>query len=115
MSSALDIAVAEASLDRLSELARDVLARCRARGATQAEVGLNEDRGLNVGVRMGEVETIEYTRDRGLSLTVYFGQRKASASTADLQGESIETTIAQACAMDFLISLNPTSSFLINS
>lgn len=99
MSSALDIAVAEASLDRLSELARDVLARCRARGATQAEVGLNEDRGLNVGVRMGEVETIEYTRDRGLSLTVYFGQRKASASTADLQGESIETTIAQACAI----------------
>ena len=99
MSSALDIAVAEASLDRLSELARDVLARCRARGATQAEVGLNEDRGLNVGVRMGDVETIEYTRDRGLSLTVYFGQRKASASTADLHGESIETTIAQACAI----------------
>jgi PmbA protein len=99
VSAALDIIAAEASLDRLSELARDVLARCRARGATQAEVGLNEDRGLNVGVRMGEAETIEHTRDRGLSLTVYFGQRKASASTADLDAGSIETTIAQACAI----------------
>jgi PmbA protein len=99
VSAALDIVAAEASLDRLSEIARDVLARCRARGATQAEVGLNEDRGLNVGVRMGEAETIEYTRDRGLSVTVYFGQRKAGASTADLDAGSIETTIEQACAI----------------
>jgi len=88
-----------ARLEQLAELARDVLARCRKRGASQAEVGLNEDRGLNVSVRLGEVETIEYTRDRGLSLTVYFGQRKGSASTADLDPASIETTIDQACAI----------------
>ena len=84
---------------RLSQLAEDVLARCRARGATQAEVDLNEDRGLSVGVRLGEAETIEYTRDRGLSLTVYFGGRKASASTADLDPASIQATIEQACAI----------------
>ena len=89
----------DAGFERLAELARDVLARCKARGASAAEVGLNEDRGLNVGVRMGEVETIEHTRDRGLSLTVYFGQRKAHASTADLDPASIETTLAQACAI----------------
>jgi PmbA protein len=99
VSAALDSDTPTATLDRLSELARDVLARCRARGASQAEVGLNEDRGLNVGVRMGDVETIEHTRDRGLSLTVFFGQRKASASTADLDLASIETTIDQACAI----------------
>lgn len=89
----------QATLDRLSGIARDVLARCAARGASQAEVGLNEDRGLAVGVRMGEVETIEHTRDRGLSITVYFGKRKASASTADLDPGSIDTTIDQACAI----------------
>lgn len=92
-------ATPQATLDRLSDLARDVLARCAARGASQAEVGLNEDRGLAVGVRMGEVETIEHTRDRGLSITVYFGKRKASASTADLDPGSIDTTIDQACAI----------------
>ncbi len=86
-------------LDGLAELARDVLARCRSCGASQAEVGLNDDRGLSVNVRMGEVETIEHTRDRGLSLTVFFGHRKGSASTADLDPRSIETTIQQACAI----------------
>jgi PmbA protein len=55
--------------------------------------------GLAVNVRMGEVETLEYTHDRGLSLTVFFDQRKGSASTADLDPASIETTIEQACAI----------------
>lgn len=88
-----------ARLDELAGLATEVLAECRRRGAGQAEVGLSEDQGLNAQVRLGEVETIEYTRDRGLSLTVYFGKRKGSASTADLHPESIRTTIEQACAI----------------
>ncbi|MCK7594854.1 metalloprotease PmbA [Pseudomarimonas salicorniae] len=90
---------AASRLDQLASIAEDVLSRCRARGASQAEVGLNEDAGLSANVRMGEVETIEYNRDRGLSLTVYFGQRKGSASTADLDPASIELTIDQACAI----------------
>ena len=36
---------------------------------------------------MGEVETVEHTRDRGVALTVYFGRRKGSASTADVRAE----------------------------
>jgi PmbA protein len=84
---------------RLSELAEAAVRRCRALGADQVEVGAHEDAGLAVNVRMGEVETVEHTRDRGLSVTVYFGQRKASASTADLDPGSIETTLTQACAI----------------
>ncbi len=84
---------------RLAELAEDALKRCRALGADQAEVGVNEDSGLSVNVRMGEVETVEHTRDRGLSITVYFGGRKGSASTADLDLASIETSVQQACAI----------------
>jgi PmbA protein len=88
-----------ADIERLADLARDVVARCRQKGASQSEVGMNLDRGLNVNVRMGEVETVEHTRDRGVSITVYFGKRKGSASTADLQPESIATTVDQACAI----------------
>ncbi len=88
-----------ARLGILSEMASEVLARCTALGARQAEVGVSEDRGLDVGVRMGDVETLQYRRDRGLSLTVYFGQRKGSASTADFDPDSIATTIEQACAI----------------
>lgn len=92
-------ATPEAILAQLSDIAERVLVRCKTKGARQAEVGLNQDRGLAVNVRVGEVETLEYTHDRGLSLTVFFDQRKGSASTADLDPASIETTIEQACAI----------------
>lgn len=86
-------------LDHLSELSRRLLAEAKRRGASQAEVSCSEERGLNVNVRMGEVETVESTRDRGIAVTVYFGQRKGSASTADLREESLEATVEQACAI----------------
>ncbi len=86
-------------LDRLAEAAEDLLRRCRARGASQAEVSCSEEHGLSVDVRMGEVETVEATRDRGIAVTVYFGKRKGSASTADLRPESLEATVEQACAI----------------
>ena len=61
------------------------LPRRRATGASQAEADASLQRGLTVTVRLGEVDTIEYHRDRGLSVTVYFGKSKGSASTADLR------------------------------
>lgn len=88
-----------AQLDRLANLAEDVIRRCRAAGATEAEVGASVDTGLNVNVRLGEVETVEHSRDRAFGVTVYFGKRKGSASTADLQPDSIAKTIEQACAI----------------
>lgn len=89
----------QARLARLSDLAQRMLQKARAAGASQAEVNCNEDTGLAVNVRMGEVETVEATRDRGVSITVYFGQRKGSASSADLREDSLAATVAQACAI----------------
>ncbi len=86
-------------LDRLSALSEDVLKRCKAKGASEVDVGIGVDVGLSVSVRLGEIESIEHNRDRGLSLTVYFGKRKGSASTADLNPDSIEKTIEHACAI----------------
>lgn len=88
-----------ARLDALADISQRLLARARELGASQAEVTCSEERGLDVNVRMGEVETVESTRDRGIAITVYFGQRKGSASTADLQDASLEATVAQACAI----------------
>ena len=86
-------------LDRLAAIAEDVIRRCRARGASEADVAASIDTGLGVNVRLGEVETVERTRDRGVSVTVYFGRRKGSASTADLDPASIEQTVEHACAI----------------
>jgi len=68
-------------------------------GASQAEADASLSKGLSVTVRLGEVETVEYQRDRGLGVTVYFGTRKGSASTADLGEDSVRETVAKACAI----------------
>lgn len=100
MNTALDVRDdSQAELDRLAERATDLIRRACAAGASQAEVAASVETGLNLNVRLGEVETVERTRDRGFTLTVYFGQHKGSASTADLKPESIEATLAQACAI----------------
>ena len=86
-------------LDALAGTAERLLAMARAAGASQAEVSCSEERGLNASVRMGAVETVESTRDRGIAVTVYFGQRRGSASTADLRESSLQATVDQACAI----------------
>lgn len=87
----------DGELARLESLVADALAEARRRGASAAEAGLSVDRGLSVNVRLGEVETIEHHRSQGLGITVYFGQRKGSASTTDLRVGAVAETVAAAC------------------
>src|ERR1700729_3981682 len=70
-----------------------------APGGTKAEADVSLQRGLTVTVRLGEVDTIEYHRDRGLSVTVYFGKAKGSASTADLRPSAVHETGVKASAI----------------
>lgn len=87
---------------RIPEL-KDVVSRAldsaRRAGATQAEADASLQQGLSVSVRLAEVETVEYQRDRALGITVYFGHRKGSASTGDLSAQSVEDMVAKACAI----------------
>lgn len=92
---------------QLEELVQDVIARARARGADQVEAGVSIDAGLSVTVRLGETETLEFNRDRGLGLTVYFGHRKGSASTADFGPDSIHATVQAACDIARYTSADP--------
>ena len=75
------------------------LQEAKARGASQAEAAVSQDTGLSVGVRLGEVETLEHQRDRSMGITVYFGQRKGSASTADFSLEAVRATVAKASSI----------------
>jgi PmbA protein len=68
-------------------------------GASECEAEASVSRGLSVNVRLGEVDTVEYQRDRGLGITVYFGKRKGSASTADLGRAAVAETVGKACAI----------------
>src|SRR6202041_2744802 len=83
----------------LQSIIERALEEARARGASQAEAAVSQDTGLSVGVRLGEVETLEHQRDRSMGITVYFGQRKGSASTADFSLDAVRATVAKACSI----------------
>ena len=83
----------------LESIIDEALRECRGRGASQAEAAVSQNTGLSVAVRLGEVETLEHQRDRSMGVTVYFGQRKGSASTADLSLEAVRATVAKACSI----------------
>lgn len=85
------------SLNDLKQMSEEVLRLAKANGATAAEAEVSLGFGQNVSVRMGETENIEYNRDKGMSVTVYFGQRRGHASTSDLGADALRDTVAAAC------------------
>ena len=84
------------SASHLESLAADGLAHAKARGASDSEMEVSEGYGLSVTARMGEVENIEHNRDKGLNVTVYMGQRKGYASSADFSAAAIKATVEAA-------------------
>lgn len=87
----------QSDFTRLESLVTECLEEAARQGASGAEAGGSIETGLSVGVRLGDVETIEHHRSQGIGLTVYLGQRKGSASTSDLSRESVRETVAAAC------------------
>ena len=86
--------------DQLKELAQDVLRFAREIGASEAAVEISEGRGLSVGVRRGQIETIEQNKDKGIGVTVYLGEerhtRRGNASTSDFSSKSLKDTVEAA-------------------
>lgn len=83
----------------LERVAVAILEAARSAGATAAEADVSQAVGQSVTVRQGEVETIAYNRDKGISLTVYVGQRRGQASTADFGDASLRATVDKAIAI----------------
>src|ERR1700719_946529 len=99
MSMAVSSNTVRLSEEDLESIIERALEEARSRGASQAEAAVSQDTGLSVGVRLGEVETLEHQRDRSMGITVYFGQRKGSASTADFSLDAVRATVAKACSI----------------
>jgi PmbA protein len=87
------------SADMLKKIAQDVLDYARKGGATACETEVSDGFGQNVTVRRGEVETIEYNRDKGLSVTVYIGQKRGNASTSDFSPGAVNDTVSAALSI----------------
>ncbi|MFP4561231.1 MAG: metalloprotease PmbA [Thiohalorhabdus sp.] len=88
-------------------LAERILERARSHGADQAEVGVQTASGLSAEVRLGEVDALEYHRDKGCSVTVYLNGARGSASTSDFSDEAVDSTVAKACTLARRTSPDP--------
>lgn len=87
------------SQSALQGLVADLLADAKQQGATSCDVEVSEGVGQNVSVRLGEIETIEYNRDKSVGVTCYVGQRKGHASSSDFSPEALRKTVSAALAI----------------
>lgn len=76
-----------------------MLRHARDHGATACETEVSEGFGQTASVRKGEVDTIEYNRDKGVGVTVYLGQRRGHASTSDFSAEALRATVDAALSI----------------
>lgn len=85
------------STSELTHLMNELLDIAKKEGATDAAVAVNNDRGFSVDVRMGEVETVAFSEDKGIALSVYIGKRKGGASSTDTSPEALKSLVKAAC------------------
>ncbi|MDH5322965.1 MAG: metalloprotease PmbA [Gammaproteobacteria bacterium] len=91
----------------LEALVQVALAEARKQGVDQAEVAASHDIGLLATARLGDVENLEYTNDRGVGVTVYKNGRKGSASTSDISADSIREVVRKACTFASYTAADP--------
>ena len=85
--------------NQLRDVAASILDYAKTRGATSAETEVSEGFGQTVTVRRGEVETIEYNRDKGIGVTVYVGQKRGHASSSDFSPQAVKDTVDAALSI----------------
>ncbi len=83
----------------LRELAADIIRYARKQGASACEADVSEGFGESVSVRKGEIDTIEYNRDKGIGVTVYIGQQRGNASTSDFSRAAWQSAVDAALSI----------------
>jgi PmbA protein len=88
---------------QLESFAQTVLDAARRAGASACECEVSEGYGLSVTVRKGEPESVEHNRDKGIGITVYFGERPAArrghASSSDFSAAALQSAVEAAAAI----------------
>jgi PmbA protein len=95
--------------DELEKIVAFALEEARSLGVDQAEVAASQDMGLSATARLGDVENLEFTNDRGIGITVYKNACKGNASTSDVSPSAIREAVAKACSFAMLTAEDPHS------
>jgi PmbA protein len=91
------------------DLARDILAKAKAKGASQGDVVMAESQSFFVTVRMGEVEKISQSGEKRMGLRLFFGNSSASASTSDVSKQAIDKLVEDTILMAGATAQDPHS------
>jgi len=83
-------------LSDIQNIVEETLSFAKKQGATAAEASMSKVQGIAVSTRLKEIETLEFTNDGGLGIAVFVGNKKGSASTADLSPDALRLTVTKA-------------------
>lgn len=83
--------------ENLKNIVAQMLDEAKKQGATSAEADISYSNGFTVSARQGDVESVEYNKDKSLSISVYFGKRTGCATLSDIEPEAIKSAVKAAC------------------
>jgi PmbA protein len=82
--------------EELTRIIDSVLTQAKTMGASAAEADVGVGSGLSANIRKGEIDKLEYERDKGLGITVYINGQKGNSSTSDFSEDAIKKSIEAA-------------------
>lgn len=85
--------------EELIRIIDSVLTQAKAMGASAAEADIGTGSGLSANVRKGEIDKLEYERDKGLGVTVYIDGQKGNASSSDFSEAALKDTVQAAISI----------------
>src|SRR5262245_7893811 len=100
------------------ELARDLLAKVRRQGATEADLLVVQSDASTTQIRLRDIESLKSAQERRLHLRVMFGKSSAATSTSDFSMHALDhlvdetCTLARATAADEFLGLPTPESML---
>lgn len=83
-------------ISQVKDAIADLMKMAKTYGATSAEAVISKSKGITVSSRCQELENIEFNQEGALGITVYVGQHKGSASTADLTHDALRQAVKAA-------------------
>ena len=91
----------------LRDVAQALVERARSAGADMADAVVGESDGLEVGIRLGEIEKLKRARERRAGLRVFVGGATAIASSGDLTAGGLASLVDDAIALARVTAPDP--------
>lgn len=93
--------------DAMKTMVADAVAQARAAGVDAAQASVVESAAMNVGVRRGQLETLDIDREYELSLTVYCNGGTGAASIGEVSASALRELVERAVVIARLSQPDP--------